>query len=80
MSRCWATAASVAEDKRVCASGTSRRAARWEGLSLAAPGWKFGEIEVRGPAWRKDNALAACEPWGLALAAIGVRWWWLDPA
>lgn len=28
-------------------------------LSLGAPGWKFGEIQVRGPALMKDNALAA---------------------
>lgn len=28
-------------------------------LSLAAPGWKFGEIKVGGPAQVKDNALAA---------------------
>jgi len=49
-----------------CQPGTS-------GLSPAAPGWEFGRS-----AGRKDDALAACEPRGLAPAAV----WWLgsDPA
>lgn len=42
------------------------------GLSLSALGWKFREIHVRGPVWRKDDALAACEPRRLGPAAVGV--------
>lgn len=78
MSRCRAAAASAVEDERVC----GRRAARLGGRACHWLHWagNSGTFGFRGSAWRKDVALAACEPRGLAPTAIGVRWLQSDPA